>query len=185
MKFGLRQSPIDLGTAVVGDSGELVIEYCKSAVESRDTATTREHNVAGGNSITYRGHAYALQQFHLHTPSEHVFNGEFTLGEIHFVHSDEQGGSVVVGVLVEEGDPIVAGSPDDGVLDLRHLIPSSLTHYAYEGSKTTPPFTEGVDWIILTKRLVASLEQVDQFRGRFGMNNRPIQPLNGRTVVVG
>jgi carbonic anhydrase len=183
--FGLRQSPIDLGPAVVGDSGELVIEYGETAVESRDTATTREHNVSNGNNITYRDHEYALQQFHLHTPSEHVFDGEFALGEIHFVHTDDEGKSVVVGVLVEEGDPVVPGSSDEGVLDLRDLVPSSLTHYAYGGSKTTPPFTEGVDWIILAERLAVTLDQLGQFRGRFGMNNRPIQPLNGRAIVVG
>jgi carbonic anhydrase len=180
-----RQSPIDLGSAVSGDSGELVIEYGQSAVESRDTATTREHNVFGGNTITYRNHEFALQQFHFHTPSEHIFDGEFALGEIHFVHKDEEGRCAVVGVLVEEGEPVVPGNPDEGVFDLRYLLPSSLTHYAYEGSKTTPPFTEGVEWIILTERLAVTLEQLDRFRGRFGMNNRPIQPLNGRVVVVG
>lgn len=185
MTFGLRQSPIDLGSAVVGDSGKLVIDYDESAVESRDTATTREHNVADGNSILYRGRRYALQQFHVHTPSEHVFSGESALGEIHFVHTDEDGRIVVVGVMVEEGDPLVIGHPDEGVLDLRDLIPSSSTHYAYEGSTTTPPFTEGVDWIILTERLAATVEQVHRFRGRYGMNNRPIQPLNGRAIVVG
>lgn len=185
MTFGLRQSPIDLGSAVVGDSGELVIDYGESAVESRDTATTREHNVADRNTITYRGRESVLEQFHFHTPSEHVFNGKFAPGEIHFVHTDEEGRLVVVGVLVEEGDPVVSGSPDEGVLDLRELLPGSLTHYAYEGSRTTPPFTEGVDWIILTERVAMTLEQLSRFCGRFRMNNRPIQTLNGRAVVVG
>jgi len=185
MTFGLRQSPIDLGQAVIGDSGKLVIHYGESSVESRDTATTREHNVADGNTVVYRGREYGLQQFHIHTPSEHAHSGESDLGEIHFIHTDEKGRFVVVGVLVEEGDPVVLGRPNEGVIDLRDLIPSSSTHYAYEGSKTTPPFTEGVDWIIFTERLAVTLEQLNRFRGRFGMNNRPIQPLNGRAVVVG
>lgn len=185
MTSGPWQSPIDLGSAVAGDSGELVIDYGMSAVESRDTATTREHNVEAGNTVVYRGREYALQQFHIHTPSEHVLSGESALGEIHFVHTDAEGRLVVVGVMVEEGDPADVGHPDEHLLDLRDLIPSSMTHYAYEGSTTTPPFTEGVHWIILTERLTATVEQVHRFRGRFGMNNRPIQPLNGRTIVVG
>jgi len=185
MTFGLRQSPIDLASAVEGDSGELFVEYGISALDSRDTASTREHNVAEGNSISYRGRRYALEQFHFHTPSEHALDGEFGTGEIHFVHTDSSGETVVVGVFVEAGGPVIPLDDSEGTIDLRHLLPARLTHYAYEGSLTTLPFTEGVDWIILAETLSVELEQVERLRGRFGVNNRAIQPLNGRAVVLG
>jgi carbonic anhydrase len=185
MTFGLRQSPIDLASAVGGDSGELLVEYGESTLESRDTETTREHLVVYGHGITYRGGEYPLLQFHFHTPSEHAFDGEYAIGEIHFVHSDPEGRTVVMGVLVVESETPLSHDGTSDVMDLRDLLPRSTVHYAYDGSLTTPPFTEGVDWIVLKERLPVSLEQLDRFRGRYGTNNRPIQPLNGRSVVVG
>jgi carbonic anhydrase len=185
MTVGLCQSPIDLSSAIEGDSGDLVIEYGESTLESRDNATTWEHFVVDGHSITYRGDAYALVQFHFHTPSEHAFDGEYAIGEIHFVHSDAEGGTVVMGVLVVESETPLSHDGNSDVMDLRDLLPRSTVHYSYNGSLTIPPFTEGVDWIILKERLPVSLEQLGRFRGRYGTNNRPIQPLNGRTVVVG
>ncbi len=60
------------------------------------------------------------------------------------------------------------------------LIPSALTHYAYEGSLTTPPCTEGVNFYILKTPVDISKAQVAKFP--FKMNARPVQPLNGRKI---
>ena len=58
------------------------------------------------------------------------------------------------------------------------------TTYRYEGSLTTPPCSEGVKWLVMTTPIEMSPEQVAQFRAILHGNNRPVQPLNGRTVAT-
>jgi carbonic anhydrase len=70
--------------------------------------------------------------------------------------------------------------------DLLPSEPSALQQYiAYRGSLTTPPCSEGVDWLVWTRPLLVPQQQVDAFR-RFagGANARPLQPLNSRAVVA-
>ena len=49
---------------------------------------------------------------------------------------------------------------------------------------TTPPYTEGVQWRVISEVLEASEEQVTQLAALTGggTNSRPIQPLNGREI---
>nr|CAD7450675.1 unnamed protein product [Timema bartmani] len=61
---------------------------------------------------------------------------------------------------------------------------------AYNGSLTTPPCAETVSWVIHQEPAVLSKRQMQEFRnllnheGRQISNNyRPLQPLNGRTVL--
>jgi carbonic anhydrase len=60
------------------------------------------------------------------------------------------------------------------------LLPESLAHYAYEGSLTTPPCTEGVKFFVLKSPIGIQREMIDSFP--FKMNARPVQPLNGRKI---
>ena len=62
------------------------------------------------------------------------------------------------------------------------LLPESLAHYAYEGSLTTPPCSEGVQFFILKKPVTLSAEQLAAFRRLYPMNARPLQPLNERVI---
>ena len=56
-------------------------------------------------------------------------------------------------------------------------------------SFNTPPWTEGLNWNVMTHTMTVSEDQVQQFReilqdvSGFPTNNRPVQPLNGRTVT--
>jgi carbonic anhydrase len=111
----------------------------------------------------------------------------------HFVHKSKAGKLAVIGVLLKEGKdndainvlwdnaPAKEGPEvklDKISFDPGKLIPSALTHYAYEGSLTTPPCTEGVNFYILKTPVDISKAQVAKFP--FKMNARPVQPLNGR-----
>jgi carbonic anhydrase len=54
----------------------------------------------------------------------------------------------------------------------------------YDGSLTTAPFTEGVQWFPTTPK-TAPPATITRFRAQFPAGNaRETQPLNGRTVAV-
>ena len=56
-------------------------------------------------------------------------------------------------------------------------------YYNFEGSLTTPPCTEGVNWIVFKNQETVSKEQVEKFTQTLGFeNNRPIQDTNGRKI---
>jgi carbonic anhydrase len=182
---GSSQSPIDLGVAVEGDAGELTIRYNRAVSHGRDTGSTLEFTVAGGSAIQYRGRRYNLETFHFHTPSEHTIDGEFAAAEIHFKHSDADGNALVLSVLVDEGEAPRGARRSGEAVDVASLIPDSVAHFAYVGSFTTPPYTEGVEWVVLTERISLHPQWLQAFSERFGANIRPVQPINDRIIIIG
>ena len=62
------------------------------------------------------------------------------------------------------------------------LIPFNSHHFSYHGSLTTPPCTEGVQWIVLRDPIAMSAQQLAQFVSVIGHNARPVQPLHGRGI---
>ncbi|XP_020038348.1 carbonic anhydrase 1 isoform X1 [Castor canadensis] len=73
------------------------------------------------------------------------------------------------------------------------LLPASLDYWTYAGSLTHPPLHESVTWFICKDSISVSPEQLSQFRSLLSNaegetavpilhNNRPPQPLKGRTV---
>lgn len=150
------------------------------------------------NTFTFNGELYNLLQFHFHRPSEHLLNGqEFPL-ELHLVHQNTEGELLVIGRFMEEGnfnpllDQIFSNLPENGEppvsinnFDLSALLPSSLDSFQYEGSLTTFPFTEGVQWIVLNEVLEVSSSQIADFQALFPVENaRDTQPLNDRIVLT-
>jgi carbonic anhydrase len=82
------------------------------------------------------------------------------------------------------------GQTEEVDLDHRALVPRASAGLRYEGSLTTPPCTEAVRWTVLTTPVQRSGDQVEAFndvpleQAPLGDNNRPLQPLNGRTVLL-
>ncbi len=85
----------------------------------------------------------------------------------------------------------------DHVVDHNQLIniydafPDDKRYFSYSGSLTTPPCSEVVKWKILREPIEMSLEQIHAFVSILDNsccatngNNRPIQDLNGRRVVL-
>ncbi|RLE13110.1 MAG: carbonic anhydrase [Actinobacteria bacterium] len=182
---GTSQSPVDLGSPVAGTEGELVINYRTSLVFAREADSTLEFKVASGSAIAYGRRRYGLNQFHFHTPSEHAIGGELAVAEIHFVHMDRDGNPAVVAVFVDENGESKGPRRLEQGMPMGLLLPESTTHYAYDGSLTTQPFSEGVKWMILTERVTMHPSWIEAFCERYGPNNRPVQPLNGRTITLG
>ena len=68
-------------------------------------------------------------------------------------------------------------------ISLDDFYPESKDYYNFEGSLTTPPCTEGVNWIVFKSQETVSKEQVEKFSQTLGFeNNRPIQDANSRKI---
>jgi carbonic anhydrase len=141
---------------------------------------------------------YTLLQYHLHTPSEHTLNGTNFPMEIHFVHATPDGKIVVVAVIVISGaynaeiQKIIdnAPPPDSKTYNLENvsinpniLFPENTSAYiTYAGSLTTPPCTEGVNWIILTNFIQATDVQITALATIMHTNARTTNKTNGRLI---
>jgi len=180
-----NQSPVDLGSALPGEPGSLLFGYDDHLVEGQDVGSMLEFAVPPGSGIECCTTRYELVRFHFHAPSEHAIRGVHTAIEIHLVHENANSGLLVVGVFADEGEsgdwPQELAEP----LHLDWLLPGSTAHYSYSGSLTTPPYTEGVEWRVLTKRITISPEWASQFRAAYAPNSRVLQPLNARTITLG
>lgn len=179
------QSPIDLGSAVESPPADLTIMYGKSVMHGQDRRTTLAFPVAGGSSITYKGRRYELREFHFHTPSEHAIGGVHTAAEIHFVNEASDGSVAVLAVFIDESNEAPGPRDIDQAMPMKELVPESITHYAYDGSLTTPPYSEGVQWIVLHEPVTLHPDWVSAFRDRYGANNRNVQSLGDRTITFG
>jgi carbonic anhydrase len=188
---GSQQSPIDLTDASSAEGPSLQTSYSPAEAEVTDTGHAIQANTTGG-TMTIGGTTYDLQQFHVHTPSEHAVDGSRYAGEIHLVHQAGPEQLAVLALFVEEGDGENAPNPSlhdwiqgtDTTLtyDASALLPSSQSYYTYEGSLTTPPCSEIVRWVVLDTPIQASSAQLDTLRAQYDGNARPLQSLNDRTL---
>jgi len=76
--------------------------------------------------------------------------------------------------------------PIDSVVDIGKIFEQELSggYYHYEGSLTTPPCSQTVQWFILDRPAPVTQAMVDNFKKLFPdpANNRPVQALNDREV---
>lgn len=196
---GRSQSPIDIRNAAPAPLPALEFSYGRVAPSIVNNGHTIQVNVRPGQSLRLGEHVYELVQFHFHTPSEERVNGKASAMVAHFVHRDTEGRLAVVAALIEPGKPnpgldaVLSHLPAragetltvDGLeLDLAALLPHERRYYDFDGSLTTPPCSENVHWMVLTRPVTVSPAAVRSFRKLFPSNARPVQPLNGRTVRV-
>ena len=197
--LGVRQSPVDLGDAVAGERGDLSITYHLNRLTFTDTHRTLKISADPGGMITHDGVQSGLVELHFHAPSEHALDGEHADLEGHFVHATPDGDLTVIGVMFSETagehpvDPLLASIPadpggsvtSDQLVDIQRLIPIGSRRFRYEGSLTTPPCSEGVQWIVMEESQPVGSDALDAYRTRYPANNRPVQPLNDRTITIG
>jgi carbonic anhydrase len=193
---GQRQSPIDIRDGISVDLEAPAFDYRAGGFSVVDNGHTVQVNVAPGNSMTVMGRRYELVQFHFHRPSEERINGRQYEMSVHLVHKDPDGRLAVVGVLLERGaaqpvvqevwnnlplerlEPLAAQDSIDPVA----LLPTDRRYYAYMGSLTTPPCSEGVLWMVMQQPVQASPEQIHIFSRLYPMNARPVQQASGRLI---
>ncbi len=184
-----HQSPVDIPpTAPVHRDG-LDLDYGTIPLVVGDNPTAVQVDCTVEAVMTIDGREYCLDQFHIHCPSEHTFGGTHTPMAIHLVHHAADGEIAVVAVLFVEGaaNPVIGQLLDalggDGQahdIDLQALLPGDRTHVDYEGSLTTPPYTEGVTWRVLVRPGTVSPAQLAALRAIHDGNARPVQPMGDR-----
>jgi carbonic anhydrase len=195
---GKRQSPIDIRDGAKLELEPIKFDYKPSPLHIVDNGHTVQVNYAEGSSISVAGERYELKQFHFHKPSEERINGRVYDLVAHLVHQSTDGRLAVIAVLFESGPaqnafikalwphlPLEAGreiAPLDVVIDINELLPTARTYYAYMGSLTTPPCTEGVLWLVMKNSVPINAEQVGVFGKLYALNARPVQPGNGRLI---
>jgi carbonic anhydrase len=192
---GQKQSPLNITGPFEKSKDVLVVNYKEGPLKILNNGHTIQVNVEPGSTLKINKDVYNLLQFHFHRPSEEQIDGKPMAMVAHFVHKNADGKLAVLGVLLNDGKdnasiqtlwdnaPKAEGPEvvfDKIKFDPSSLVPAALTHYSYEGSLTTPPCTEGVNFYILKTPVDIGKKQVVEFP--FKRNARPVQPLNGRKI---
>ena len=189
---GTQQSPVDLAADDEAQDVAIQLDYAAAEGTLVDTGHGVQVNVEGG-TMTIDGKAFALKQFHFHTPSEHTLRGRSYAAEAHLVHAADDGELAVLGIVYEEGeasdvlapvwdDLAALGDTPSLTVDAAGMLPSDRVTYTYTGSLTTPPCSEGVRWHVMEEPLTMSAEQLRALTAIHDGNNRPPQPLNEREL---
>nr|XP_020762056.1 carbonic anhydrase 1 [Odocoileus virginianus texanus] len=179
---GNNQSPIDIKTSETKHD-----ESLKPVSVSYNPATAKEIvNVGHSFHVNFEDsdnrsvlnggplcESYRLRQFHFHWGTTDDYGSEHLVDGAKFSAENKQ-------APFTNFDPSV-------------LLPSSPEYWTYFGSLTHPPLHDSVTWIIFKDHISVSSEQLAQFRSLLASaegdrevpikcNNRPPQPLKGRTV---
>ena len=198
-RTGKMQSPIDLAQANTAGQIPVNADYKPAPLTILNNGHTLQVNFPAGSTLTSAGHEFHLVQLHFHTPSEEAINGKRFPMVAHFVHKDANGALGVLGILFEEGAAnaelakIIAAAPKHEsaaipvagmTINPADLLPPVLNVYRFQGSLTTPPCSEGVNWHVAQTTVTASADQLRAMNAIMGHNARPLQALNGRLVVA-
>lgn len=194
---GKRQSPIDIREGVRVQLEPIKFNYLPSPLRIVNTGHTVEVAYQPGSSIILGETTYELVNFHFHHPAEERINGRVYEMAAHLLHKSKDGRIVMVAVLVIPGDenefvrtlwnylPLDVGLEENLAsvqIDARQLLPRMRGYYTYMGSLTTPPCTEGVQWIVMRTPVQLSRTQIATFSRLYKMNARPVQAANGRLI---
>ena len=195
-----QQSPVDIAGYL--PNGVPMMVFGHNAIGSDYIRNTGDfikvkYENAGSILVDAR-HQCLLTEIHVHNPSEHTVEGEQFALETHLVYKGDSGEIAVVAVLYRLGEAnaaiqeIIDSAPRQGENDTKPssplmmatFLPDGHGYYAYMGSLTTPPFTEGVHWFVMSDVLEVSAEQVREIAALTGggANNRELQPLNDRKI---
>ena len=195
---GKKQSPLNIIGPFEKSKDTLSVDYKEGPLKMLNNGHTIQVNVEPGSSLTIGKESFDLLQFHFHRPSEEQVDGKNASMVAHFVHKSKEGKLAVIGVMLNEGKDSAAIKtlwanlpPKEGeeflpakvTFNPASMLPKDMGFYNYEGSLTTPPCTEGVQFYILKSPVDISKQQLAKFP--FKLNARPVQSLNGRKITAG
>lgn len=215
--LGGRQSPIDINHSAVVALQDNIINFSYRSVKDAAVINNGHYLEVDGDfgflqSLTQGSNTYKAVNYHIHAPSEHRVNGRSYAMELHVVHkrniSNPRDGrehyfkGSAVGILFDIGNetkpcvkkllnplPSVSCSACVGEVDLKACFQEQFaaSYYNYDGSVTTPPCNERMEWFVMARP--ATITQADLTKlkllgyGEPG-DNRNVQPMNGRSVFM-
>ena len=193
---GQEQSPVNLLSKDQMSASSLKISYDSTDSVIINNGHTIQVNPNKAGSISLNGETFELLQFHFHTPSENTVDDKAYPMEMHLVHKNSKGELAVIGVFIQAGAdndiinslwnnmPAKAGEKQtyQNKFDVSALLPKDPSFYSFRGSLTTPPCSEGVNWIVMRQPIELSAQQIFKFHTVVGDNARPVQPLNKRII---
>lgn len=188
------QSPIALeSTDAASHTAHASTSYHHmSSVVLTDARWTVKATAQPGGIMDLDGRQYVLEEIHAHVPAEHTIDGRRSDLEAHLVHRSAEGKLAVLAVLFDETadrSPIDAyiaspgGAPSIERLDF--IVPSGSTAFRYVGSRTTPPYTTGVQWVVYTQRLEVGEKALSAFSDIYAPNIREMQDPSDAAVTLG
>ena len=195
---GKKQSPLNIIGPFEKSKDTLSVDYKEGPLKMLNNGHTIQVNIEPGSTLTIGKESFDLLQFHFHRPSEEQVDGKNASMVAHFVHKSKEGKLAVIGVMLNEGKDSAAIKtlwanlpPKEGeeflppkvTFNPASMLPKEMGFYNYEGSLTTPPCTEGVQFYILKTPVDISKQQLAKFP--FKLNARPVQSLNGRKIAAG
>jgi len=197
---GTLQSPIDIPDAHArkGDLPPLLFNYKASPLKIIDDGHTIQVNYASDSWMSVEGKHYELVEFRFHKPSQMKISGKGQDMEVDLVHKGKDGKLAIVAVLLEQGKEnaliktlwsnLPQTKEKESVvpavqINAFGLLPQNKDYYAFKGSLTAPPCTEGVSWYVLKTPTQLSADQIAQFGKIYPMNARPVEPLNDRDIL--
>ncbi|CAG9334169.1 unnamed protein product [Blepharisma stoltei] len=205
---GDAQSPINIITdSITHESTGQGILLTYTMIKAKGSFTDHNYQVTGNfvtgvfnsNNSDITGYG---KQFHFHAPSEHTVNGVHYDLEMHSVQYNKTGSPIfVIGVLFQLNDKsndflekVIDSYSIYTNIDLSEAFDGEedlINFYYYQGSLTTPPCTEGINWFVWDKIQDVNQTQLDFFTSRWAGsssfacgkgNNRLTQELHNRTV---
>lgn len=210
LDHGLIQSPINIHSfnEKTTNTHDITFHYEDKIKAVENLGHTVQLDFEVGSIISYEGIEYDFKQMHFHTPSEHLIDGITFPMEMHIVTQKSSRGKndtpryLVIGILFKEGkankfiDEFLNLIPQKehsltslkkGTVKLDDLFSSDELHdvenfYHYQGSLTTPPYTETVQWFVFKPVVEASPEQIIAINTIEGNNARHIQGIFDRVV---
>jgi carbonic anhydrase len=150
------------------------------------------------NSINLGGTQFEVQNLHFHDPSEDQVDGAGYSMEMHIVTKSTADALTALAVFLDVGNtpnpalqPILNAitpptSPSTSI-NLKALLPPSMQGWFFQGSLTTPPLSQPINFVVFSTPIPISYSQLAQYEAvakasGFLPNARPTQPLDGRQI---
>jgi carbonic anhydrase len=118
--------------------------------------------------------------------------------EMHIVTKSAAGALTALAVFLDVGNTpnpalqpilnaITPPTSPSTTINLKALLPSSMQGWFFQGSLTTPPLSQPINFVVFSTPIPISYAQLTQYEAvakasGFLPNTRPTQPLDGRQV---